>query len=512
MFRSTALALLVGGSLVGCGDDATPVSVESRPQRHLTDDVGRSLILRGINLSNSSKSGPGHQPNVSEAEIAQMADEAGFRYARHLIFWGAVEPTEGEYDEAYLDQVEAWLDLYEAHDVKVLLDMHQDVFGYGPPDPADGGNPTWGNGAPPWALAIALDGEVPVVPNSVFWAFRYLEPPVQTTFDRFFAYEGDYRALQDHYVAAWRHVAERFRDHPAVVGYDLMNEPHPGSAWDSLEVGSSRFELGPGYEFDRTKLGPFYQRAINAIRRVDPDTWIYYEPRYGAPGNGSRSYLTRLDDPRPGEPRLVFAPHMYSVGYEARQEMFPTDSSIARWENSRFFEIREADVPLVVGEFGLEQSWPGGLLLTEIQIEAFDRLNASWAYWSFDPGTTPGSGWTPFYRTGDPARPLEFQPNADILVRVYPLATAGRLRDFVWNRHTRVFTMRFDTIPGVTETTTTDIFVPDERFYPDGFEIIVGGAGLGDESTFDDARNVVSVSVNPSQATHVISLVPRPAP
>jgi endoglycosylceramidase len=47
-------------------------------------------------------------------------------------------------------------------------------------------------------------------------------------FDNFWNYE-EHPELQDHYAAMWAHVAERFRDHPAVIGYDLMNEPWQGS-------------------------------------------------------------------------------------------------------------------------------------------------------------------------------------------------------------------------------------------------------------------------------------------
>ena len=27
----------------------------------------------------------------------------------------------------------------------------------------------------------------------------------------------------------WKHVAERFKNHPALFGFDLMNEPFPGT-------------------------------------------------------------------------------------------------------------------------------------------------------------------------------------------------------------------------------------------------------------------------------------------
>jgi len=505
MCRSS-FAVLFAASLAACADSPPDVPVEARPQRHLTDDAGRSLILRGINISSSAKSRPGREPDVTEAEIAQMSEDAGFRFSRHLIFWSAIEPTEGVYDEEYLDRVEHWLDVYAAHDTKVLLDMHQDIFGHDP-------GQTWGNGAPPWAMELAVDGAIPALVETSTWSLKYFLEPVTRSFDHFFGYEGEYRVLQDHYAAAWRHVAERFRDHPAVLGYDIMNEPFPGSAWDALELGQSNFESSPSFAFDREKLGPFYQRVIDRIRETDSDTWIFYEPRFGTVGNGSRSYLEPLRDRRRGEPRLVYAPHMYSMRYESTGSHSPDDESVVRFEESRAYEIREANVPLVVGEWGLEQSWPGALTLTELEADSFDRLNASWAYWSYDPSTSAGSGWTPFYRTGDPVTPLADNPNAAILVRVYPLATAGDLKEFRWDRNTRVFTMRFDTIDGVTDRVPTEIFVSDERFYPNGFSIIPGDDVTQiASSTFDDATNILSFTVDSERSSHSISIVPTPNP
>ena len=78
--------------------------------------------------------------------------------------------------------------------------------------------------------------------------------------------------LQDRYAAAWRHVAARFRDAPGVQGFDLFNEPFPGSQWETClnPVGCPAW--------DET-LTAFSQRVIDAIRTVDRRTTIYYEPQ-----------------------------------------------------------------------------------------------------------------------------------------------------------------------------------------------------------------------------------------
>ena len=55
-------------------------------------------------------------------------------------------------------------------------------------------------------------------------------------------------------VALWKRIAARYRDEPAVLGYDLLNEPIP--PFNGL------LRLNP-------KLEPLYRRIVSAIREVD---------------------------------------------------------------------------------------------------------------------------------------------------------------------------------------------------------------------------------------------------
>lgn len=54
----------------------------------------------------------------------------------------------------------------------------------------------------------------------------------------------------------WKRLAERYRDEPAVLGYELLNEPIPHF---------------PEYAYLNERLEPVYRRITAAIREVDPD-------------------------------------------------------------------------------------------------------------------------------------------------------------------------------------------------------------------------------------------------
>src|SRR5437764_315811 len=78
--------------------------------------------------------------------------------------------------------------------------------------------------------------------------------------------------FQERYSSAWRRVALSFRANRSVLGYELMNEPWPGSIWSSCAQtqGCPTFDSGP--------FAAFYHRVITAAREVDHRTLIFYEP------------------------------------------------------------------------------------------------------------------------------------------------------------------------------------------------------------------------------------------
>lgn len=279
----------VGGDEVATGDVAAevvaPASVFEDPS-WITDEQGRVLVFHGINVMSAAKGDPERVPRIDASDARRIARDWGFDFVRFLIFWDAIEPAPGAYDEAYFARVEERLDLLHAEGLHVMLDMHQDVYS----------SVFCCDGAPAWAVR---DDGLPFTLQDQ-WFLNYYQPAVRRAFDNFWDADGPHADLQEHYVGVWLAVVERLGAHPAVIGYDLMNEPSPGSEDDATELLlETPNPDGPHASFDQNKLHPFYQRLIDAIRTVDTERWIWFETRYGAPGNGMPSYLPPLVDPRP---------------------------------------------------------------------------------------------------------------------------------------------------------------------------------------------------------------------
>lgn len=460
------LAVVVGGG-VASATRGTPKASE----RFVTDDQGRTLILRGFNASSSAKGTPDAMPELTEADVAKEYQDMGPNFARFLIQWRAVEPQPGVYDTKYLDKVAERVQWYAKRGYHVMLDMHQDLWG-------NNITPTGqaGNGAPAWATH--MDG-LPVETEHFTWEMYYLEPGVIRAFDHFWNTTGDHPELLDHYAKAWQQVAARFKDDPAVIGYDLMNEPWGGS------VQGAQFESGP--------LAELYRRCIKQIRAVDEDSWIFVEPQAVGVNWGLQSALPRFDDPRGGQPRIGFAPHVYPLPLDLGDDYTAgsrewTDRTLGWWRDNILRTAERLGAPIVLGEFGMDMTRPGATDLLKRVQDMNDQMGVSgFSYWSRDPGP-----WGPYDK--GKATPL-----VAAFDRPYPRAIGGRPTKISYDEKTHALTVVFE----ANETGPTEIYLPKSTF-PKGGKL---AEELG-ETTWDATTRVLTVKA-PQRNTITLTVVPK---
>jgi endoglucanase len=116
----------------------------------------------------------------------------------------------------------------------------------------------------------------------------------------------------------WTRVAGKWKGHPGLGGYGLMNEPH-----DLPAAGTTTASYG---DQDSTIWPTFAQAAVNAIRAVDAATPIYVA------GNDWQAVWT-LGTNNPGWPlqgaNLVYDVHMYLDAY-SNGFAFDYDAEVAK--------------------------------------------------------------------------------------------------------------------------------------------------------------------------------------
>ncbi|MEV5546204.1 cellulase family glycosylhydrolase [Streptomyces sp. NPDC052309] len=379
----------------------------------LTDDRGRELTLRGWNVEDKTHRGEAALSAITERHFRDLRAH-GFNFARLLVFWDDLEPERGRYSERYLRKIERVLGWAHKYRVQVLVDAHQDVFG-----------PAFGHrGIPEWATRT--DG-LPFAPHPDDWFAEYFEPAVQRAFTHLYEDQDLRRAQAD----MWRVLAGRLGDHPAVLGYDLINEPMGELAQgEDLPTAARRIE--------RDQLTPLYNRLADAVRSVDDDSWIFFEPT-PIVGEGVPTGLGRIDDPK-----AVYAPHFYNTAMEAGADYDPSAGWIEAYESAVTVYPRTYRVPVVVGEWGpLNNSLPNMGRFYRDALSSLNRYGSGWAgyVWCY------GGGYCAVDAEG------RFRANKEQTAAPYAPAVAGRTGTASYEPDSQTFTLAYRAGGGVTEIT-----------------------------------------------------------
>jgi len=171
--------------------------------------------------------------------------------------------------------------------------------------------------------------------------------------------ENDYPALfgnpenERRLLLLWRLLAERYKDEPAIGGFDLLNEPithwHP--------------DIYP-------QLVPLYRRLIKEIRTIDPNHLLILEGTHWATDFSVFSELSLAE----AQDNLMFEFHKYWSA--------PDRNSLTPYLSFR----QKYEIPLFDGESGENNLYWYSLL-----FPLLERENISWSFWTFRKMGNPNS-------------------------------------------------------------------------------------------------------------------------
>ncbi|HEY5928146.1 MAG TPA: cellulase family glycosylhydrolase [Kofleriaceae bacterium] len=431
----------------------------SRPARwHVGDGFlraadGRAVILRGANLG-SQKYAP-YLDDKQPADYVRMREAWGMNSLRFVMTWAAIEPERGVYNDTYLDGVAERMRWAHDAGIHVVLDMHQDIYGEG-----------FGfDGAPRWTCDEARYAAfMPVEP----WFLNAVDPNVTACVDEFYT-----RAdLREHFIAAWRRVAERLAGEPAVIGFDVLNEPNWGTY--------------PLFQFENDVLKPFYIDVVTAVREVAPDWVAFIEPSASRNG-GIATKLVSLPFSD-----VVYAPHSYDQEAEAgagfdethRQKILDTLIELDD-------EAHTLGAALWIGEYGGMAASPGIVPYMTAQYDAAGAVAAGTMYWSYDKND---GGYSMLAADGSEKPEL-----VGVLVRPYPERVAGDPIAYAFDAATSTF--RFEYTPDRELALPTEIVVP-ARVYPNGFAVACGGCAN------EQSPGLLRITTPPASGSATITITP----
>jgi endoglucanase len=175
-----------------------------------------------------------------------------------------------------------------------------------------------------------------------------------------------HKHFQDRAVWLWEKLAARYKDNPWVAGYNILNEPSDPSG---------------------KVIAPFYHRAVDAVRSVDPDHIIFLE------GNRFSQDFSEFGQPIPN---AVYALHDYAAPGFMGGGPYPgvtrgeyIDKSFLREKVTKTCQyMLKHQIPIWVGEFGpvytgVPEADEMRYQLLDDQLSIYDELGANWSLWTY---------------------------------------------------------------------------------------------------------------------------------
>lgn len=377
----------------------------------LRDALGRQVTLRGVNTGGRSKTAPFLPFDLDDdrdfdARLAAYLDRLdawGFDVARVPFAWEGLEPERGRLDLDWLDRYDALLDGLHAHGLWAIVDFHQDVFAA----------PFCGDGFPLWAVVE----QHPLAYDCRDWSIGYaVNPDVQANFARFW---DDTDGLRSAHRQLWSLLAARYADHPAVIGYEPINEP----GWVGLDPAT----------WSKTVLTPFYTDLGDWIRRFDHDGLVFFD----ATGLDALDGQPDLD--RPEGPGFVFAPHWYAPGvFSGEPDLAAVDVASALGGLADLGESWE--LPVLLGEFGVQADVDGAVDHLRRHYDAFDARGLHATLWEYSASTRRWNDEGMSVVDVDGAE----LPTLDAAVRPYVRALAGSGASFAYDPDFKGVTLAYD--------------------------------------------------------------------
>ena len=450
------------------------------------DDQNRVRIFHGFNRVRKSFPWRFDSHLDENSDEFSLARRMGLNVVRLGYMWSGVQPSEGEFNITYVEEIKKIISNYERAGVYVLLDVHEDVLSsrfclYD-------GVPLWlaNKSIPSHPFPYPLRGDCD---SRRGWMENALGSAVMQMWGEW--YDNGHGFL-DSFAEFWSFSADQFKDFNNVLGYEILNEPFAGDVYADPDL------LLPGVA-GKKNLARMNERASEAIRSMDDRHIVFFEPvTWGMVLDGPM--LGSGYDSVPGGSEYVnrscFSYHYYCKTFSPNYETNPLgqkfcDSAIG----PSIFSSVSSDLKKIGGG----QMMTEGLSCGDDSPDECRRTMSMLddRFYSYaDYANSQGDDWG----LSD-ARRLEW-------ARPYARAIAGRPTKMNFDAEGRVFEFCFevdDSIEASTEVYTSAAYVYEKT----GFELVVEGNVKVDEDGDEEDGNLLHLTSTGGGGTACVHIYPK---
>jgi len=175
----------------------------------------------------------------------------------------------------------------------------------------------------------------------------------------------------------WVEISNAFKDEPAVVAYDLMNEPH---------------DMGTDSSGNPVNWGPIAQTSVTAIRNNGDTKLImipgdgYSNATYWSTYNGATAFISDPANNYYYEAHLYFDSDFsgtYAETYDQELAANPNLATVGATRLAPFVSWCTANnVPCYLGEYGIPNNDPRWLTVLDNFLTALDQAAMPGTYWA----------------------------------------------------------------------------------------------------------------------------------
>lgn len=434
--------------------NASPTPPLSHEGRWITDADGRVVVMHGWNMVYKVGSLRPADTGFGDDDM-RFLRRNGFNLVRLGIIQRGVEPklpadgVHADYRENYLNSISATQRALQQHGIFTLLDAHQDMYN----------ERFQGEGFPDWAV-VGKAATEPPVPAIGFPGNYLVMKALNYAYDALWANDpdADGRGLQDSFAAMWRHIAAKFGGRPGLLGYNILNEPWPGSDAPTC------FKIEGCPDLDTGLLQPFTERVIGAIRKADPTGLAFYAP-FVTFDFGADTSLGRMD------PNAAMAFNMYCLPVKVPGAPDVTcEQGYTKTLQHAGKQARQTGDGLLLSEFGATNDLG---TITDVERRA-DKHMIGWTQWHYcecDDPTTSGSGIQSVVgRADEPPHGANLnKAKLAASSRPYPQLVSGTPKSWSYDPDTNRFELTYSTRTPAGETLPrrklSTVFVPPIHYH-----------------------------------------------